>query len=75
MFLLLTAGCAECRWGDDPLIEARGPFETREEAQAASWLRDRPWADHPQGGWYARDGQGDHWVLPVPDGVLVREVG
>jgi hypothetical protein len=74
-YLLVSCGCAECGLGGEPLIETQGPFDTEEEAKAAAWsqqqaiTRDLPmhWQAHPQGGWFWSTGQGDDWVLPVPD--------
>lgn len=69
-YLLISCGCAECNFGSEPLIEVTGPFDTIEEAKNESWLKEREWRDHPQGGFYASSGQGDDWILPVPDNML-----
>lgn len=68
-YMLITAGCAECRgWDEEPLVEVKGPFDTAEEAKAAGWSPwpdKRSWEDHPQGGWIEHHNQGANWVLPT----------
>ena len=69
-YMLISCGCAECRgFYDDCLIEVVGIFDTIEEAKDASWIKQHLWKDHPQGGVYANSGQGDDWILPVPDNM------
>lgn len=70
-YLLISAGCAECRSGDEPLIEA-SIFDTLEEAKENSWLSKREWREHPQGGWYVNSGQGDDWIIEVPDTLEMK---
>ena len=72
-YLLISCGCAECQGvGQGPLIEAE-LFETLEEAQSASWMKNREWKEHPQGGLYKSSGQGDDWILPVPDDLELKK--
>jgi hypothetical protein len=74
-YLLLACGCAECRFGlDEPLIDAHGPFDSIEEAKAEAWNSEEKvvWKEHPQGGWFHADGQGDDWILPVPDDFTIK---
>lgn len=71
-YILIQAGCAECRFGlTEPLIQISKLFDTPEEAKADAWQAQRgqtiTWTEHQQGGWFHADGQGDDWVLPVPD--------
>lgn len=75
-YILITAACAECRSYPDPLMEIEGPFDTVEEAKNAAWsnIHNPDWREHPQGGWFNADGQGDDWVLPVPDNYEVKKV-
>ena len=67
-YLVISTGCAECLSGlGKPLIIAQGPFDTLEDAK-----RDSPnqtWVEHPQGGLYVQSGQGEEWIVPVPDNV------
>lgn len=72
-YLLISCGCAECMCGvPEPLIDAR-LFDTLEEAKDASWIKNREWEEHPQGGLFVRSGQGDDWVLPVPDDFVLKK--
>lgn len=71
-YMLISAGCAECRWDTtDPLVTAK-LFDTLEEAKEASWMKDPEWKEHPQGGWFAVSGQGDDWILEVTAGVSLK---
>lgn len=73
-YLLISCGCAECSSFDDgPLIEM-SLHDTFEEAKANSWLKDKEWREHPQGGMYVMSGQGDDWILEVPDTFVVKPV-
>lgn len=66
-YLLIQAGCAECRWDSSkPLITKEGPFDTFDEAVEASEAPSgTKWLDHPEGGWFHGDGEGDDWILPI----------
>lgn len=66
-YLLISAGCAECRFDTtDPLIKVQGPFDTVEEAKAATgFTHPQTWIEHPDGGWFSGDGQGDDYVYPI----------
>ncbi|HEY5443374.1 MAG TPA: hypothetical protein VIJ87_02675 [Pyrinomonadaceae bacterium] len=72
-YLLISCGCAECNFGGNPLIEAE-LFDTLEDAKSNSWIKNREWKEHPQGGWYLSSGQGDDWIIEVPDiFVLIKK--
>lgn len=72
-FLLISTACAECASpADGPLVEAK-LFDTLEEAKANSWIKNREWHLHPQGGHYISSGQGDDWVLQVPWNFVLRK--
>lgn len=67
-YLLIQAGCAECRFGlDESIISFEGPFDSLEEAKVASMNPEGPWRDHPEGGIFAADGQGDDWIISLED--------
>jgi len=64
---VVIAGCAECHWGDEPLINIEF-YDSVEEAKAAystqGWTSRGVWGEHPQGGEHIVIGQGSVWILP-----------
>lgn len=64
---VIDAGCAECHWGDEPLIEM-AVYESVEEVKAEyeqqGWAKGSAWKPHPQGGEHFVHGQGSVWILP-----------
>jgi hypothetical protein len=73
-YLLISCGCAECSFGDEPLIDGE-VFDTLEEAKSKTWMinTDREWKEHHQGGWYISSGQGDDWIIEVPDDFALKK--
>lgn len=68
MIQVVTAGCAECHWGEDePLIDMAF-FDSVEAAKAEyqtlGWTKWGEWAPHPQGGEHIVMSQGSVWILP-----------
>lgn len=68
-WLLFDIGCAECRFGAEPLVSVRR-FDSREAAEALvtdEWGRLPSWHDHPQGGRFVTRSTGEMWLVHVDE--------
>ena len=74
MFLVIDAGCAECRFDhDETILGISGPYDTVEAAKAElTGFDNSTWREHPNGGWFVGYGSGEVWIIPIDKLPLVK---
>lgn len=73
MYVVITAGCAECYDpnGPYPLVEA-AMYATEELAKENAFYSEKEWTPHPLGGVRAHGSQGEDWVISLADFAMIQ---